>query len=541
MPYRLKYSPTIISTIVPLRARPGVEQVFTITGENMFNELQVFLSGCQKFKWLKEGSTKRIFSCFFDEKLAEKTLKGFIRYSAGSKPDVQFTVLISNDKKDPVINQVTIKNPQAGKVTGVTVNGENLTGDYKLDERACNSTNYKKASPSRLEFECEVPYTIRDERGRRPNDIYTFNTQLTSASANTGKPVSFQADYQVKLFEVEPQEVTAGHKQLITLKGENLDLARAVWMEKCDELNVFSQTENEIKLSCIPQYPDRKWSAVLPDYLKKDFYRILIKDISGGELLGGWGVYVDYGGKASVSSVNPVNPLLDKENTFTIKGINFPAKVEVEIENCDNPTLTKQSNTDIIFSCTPHVRGGDEERKRIKEKVDRLWEVTGLYSMQLKNIDDWEKTGEEIFRFQQRVLRVYIPPRYAPGGKKMLLFEKKILPVSNGFLAVKNALSKDFGGDITDQTPIDTMGWTDEDYINYFLKAKGNYDDAVLESTGWKKVETPDGTMYEPILCTGELRGLPALPNIAAGCLKKTDWEEVAESAEFETPLKTEE
>ncbi|MBU1934524.1 hypothetical protein KKF04_00550, partial [Patescibacteria group bacterium] len=285
VPYSLVYSPSAIHSFSPLIVQAGEEQIFTIKGESLTDDLAVTLPGCSNMNWLKKEPDEQQFSCNMSSITGMKS--GFIRFSSGSKPDFNFQVeIISGDKTpEPMIAKAEAVNPLADKTTQFIVEGENIPGDLEFDLPLCSNLSYAKITPSYREFSCRLPHTVKGENRKRVNGMYTFNTNFTSESASYSYPLSFTVDYGVRVNNMEPVMAIGGTKTVFTFTGKSLNLAKAIWIEKCDNFREIDRSDEMIKVSCTPQNPYKPWHLFVPDFLQKDFYRVLIKDEPGGTTL----------------------------------------------------------------------------------------------------------------------------------------------------------------------------------------------------------------------------------------------------------------
>jgi hypothetical protein len=282
VPYRLTYSSSSINSFSPLIVQAKTNQIFTIKGENLFDDLSVVLSGCKKIEWIKRGADEQRFSCDITD--INGLILGFIKFSSSGKPDFQFAVEVTKDKKEdnPYITKAEAINPLAGKLTDFTIEGQNLPDDLQFDLNTCKEVAYKKITPTQREFSCFLPNTIKDINGVRINGLYTFNTGFSSESKKFTHTIQFSADYEVRVDKIEPLIALSGIKNTFTLTGKNLNLAKAIWIEKCDNLREIERSDNKITIECVPRSADGLLDYFVPNFLKKNFYKITLKDEPNG-------------------------------------------------------------------------------------------------------------------------------------------------------------------------------------------------------------------------------------------------------------------
>jgi len=285
VPYRLTYSPSAIHSFSPLVVQAGTNQIFTIKGESLFDDLSVTLPGCKKIEWIKRDPDEQQFSC--DMINVKGLMSGFIKFSSSGKPDFQFAVELVVDKEEvkPVITKAEATNPLAGKITDFIIEGEYLPADLEFDLNTCTEIAYKKITPDYREFSCRLPHTIKDVNGKRINGFYTFNTSFSSEGENFSHPIQFSADYEVRIDKMEPFIAASGIKTAFTFTGKNLNLVKAVWVEKCDNLREIERSDDKVAFECVPQSPGKLWDYFVPDFLRKNFYKIILKDEPGGTTL----------------------------------------------------------------------------------------------------------------------------------------------------------------------------------------------------------------------------------------------------------------
>ena len=296
VPYKLNYNPTKIYSFSPLSAVVGIEQVFTIEGENLFDELQVVLPGCRNIKWIKRSGNLQQFSCVFSKINSSAEEKpGFIRYSSGSSKDVDFMikVLQKDTVYSPEIKKVNIEANTGGKKARFKISGENLPGDLIPENNDCTSIEYFTIKPNFLDFACQLPITVKNQEGKRANGIHTFHTDLISKTTGFIYSVSFSADYEVQIKSMSPVGVVYDQESQFIFHGKNLHLASAFWIENCDGMKELEHTEERIRLSCTPHKPyNNALSHILPQSIQKSIYRVIIKDVPKGTILFSGGVFV---------------------------------------------------------------------------------------------------------------------------------------------------------------------------------------------------------------------------------------------------------
>jgi len=283
VPYRLTYNPTRIESFSPLTIEGGKEQVFTIKGENLFESLKVALPGCWGgIKWLKRESNEQQFSCTLS-KPSQKIIKpGYIKFGV-EKIHFKIEVFPDDTIPSPIITRSEAFNPVAGKETDFVVEGSHLPGDLKLNGLECQEVTYKSLSTNKQEFSCKLPHTIY-KSGKRINNMHTFSAELVSESANYSYPFSFSADYAVGVFDFLPAIAHAGEITKFTFTGKNLHLIQAAWIENCQDFREVSREDNRISFECIfpTEEEDSLMSLLVPNILKQNIYRILLKDESEG-------------------------------------------------------------------------------------------------------------------------------------------------------------------------------------------------------------------------------------------------------------------
>ena len=285
VPYRLTYSSSVIHSFSPLIVQAGEKQIFTIKGKNLFEDLTVSLSGCKGFKWIKKEADEQRFKCNMTNLKGVKT--GFVRFASRGKPDFHFEVELVSEKEDiqPKITKVETIDPVADKTTDFIIKGEYLPDDLQFDLKTCANISYKKITPSYREFSCRLPHTVYSDNGKRINGVYMFNTSFISESKKYSYPLQFSVDYEVRIDKMEPLVAISGVKNIFTFTGKNLNLAKAIWMEKCDNLREIKRSGEVIQVECVPQVPDRPWYVFIPNCLKKDLYKVIFKDKPGGTTL----------------------------------------------------------------------------------------------------------------------------------------------------------------------------------------------------------------------------------------------------------------
>lgn len=289
------YQPRIHS-ITPAVAIAGTNQTFTIKGENLPKTIQPVLHGCRNLKWIKQEPTEQRFSC--DLPKNPGPLKGFVRFTPPPGIiELNFTINTVNklESEDfPEIKNVQIENPKAGQEVKFIVTGTSLPNDLRPDMEECKDFKYKIAGPMRLEFSCKLPHTIKDVKGKRPNGIHRFHTNLVSASTDFSYPTSFTVDYQVQVKSISPVSMLYDKEATIVLEGKNLDLAKAIWVESCDKMKIMEHTEKRIKVACVPYKP--KSNLVLPIdipiWAKNEIYDVVLKDEPKGVTLFERGILV---------------------------------------------------------------------------------------------------------------------------------------------------------------------------------------------------------------------------------------------------------
>lgn len=285
VPYRLTYSPSAVHSFSPLIVQKGTNQVFTIKGENLFDDLSVTLPGCRNMQWYKRDSYEQQFSCDLPKIKGIKS--GFIKFSSGGKPDFHFAVELVADKEEiePIITKAEAVSPLADKNTDFIIEGKHIPADLEFNLKTCKNFSYSKITPSYREFSCRLPHTIKEANGKRVNGSYTFNTGFSSESADFSYPMQFSADYEVRIDGMEPFIAASGMKTSFTFTGKNLNLAKVIWIEKCDNLREIERSDDKITIECVPQSPNKLWYYFVPDFLRKDLYKIILKDEPGGSTL----------------------------------------------------------------------------------------------------------------------------------------------------------------------------------------------------------------------------------------------------------------
>lgn len=287
VPYRLTYNPTRIESFSPLIIEGGKEQVFTIKGENLIENLKVTLPGCKGgINWVKREGNEQQFTCVLAKPKQPEIRPGYIEFGA-EKIHFKIEVLSDGTIPDPIITKAEVINPIADKMTDFVVKGEHLPGDLKLDMQDCQNTTYKSISSIKQEFACRLPYTVYNETGRRINRTYTFNAQLVSEEMNYYYPLSFSVDYEVMVQKLSPAIAYAGEKTLFTFAGKNINLVKAGWIENCYDLREVERSDEHIAFECSfrSEAEESLMSLLTPNIFKQDKFRILLKDKNNGTSL----------------------------------------------------------------------------------------------------------------------------------------------------------------------------------------------------------------------------------------------------------------
>lgn len=503
VPYKLSYNPVRINTIEPLSIFAGAKQTFTITGENLPEDLSLHLNLCESIKWLKRERNEQQFACDIKEKFSRTQQSlGFFTSAQYGKVPFRFEIEILDHGSLPEqqkITEITHNNARPGQVRTFTIQGKNLPGDLKWSLEPCENISYPFRSSHRQIMTCRIPRRLTGTDGKRINAPYTFNAEVSSPETGFRYQYSFTEDYEVKILWAFPPVAAYGKRTTFTFVGKNVDLAQAFFIERCGNLQEKERSENFVSIECTPLLQKWFFSFPLPSIFKKGFHYFVVKDQPGGEILKEGQILMMVSDEIFVSAVEPTRPILGQENTFTVFGNNLPPMLSISIDNCNNITVHPKQGDTVDFTCTPIIIGGADILAQIKAAEKQFYDRDGMF----KKTSDM-LFFEKILEAQKRGVEIKLPKGISDTetSDPITIYKAELKPITLAYekylIFLEHAFPKDIGG-ASEQEPkiIDQEEGNNEvlksseenqKMLEYVLQANGNYSDEFLQSVGWKRL-----------------------------------------------------
>lgn len=154
----------------------------------------------------------------------------------------------------------------------------------------------------------------------------------------------------------ETNKLTFGVETILRFEGNDLDLANAIYIERCKNIkNITSKEEKHsgtaIEVSCTPEAP----SSLSESYGYDDYLRYILKYAPAAIKITEGSIPASTSRKVEMMAIDPSHPVYDQKTNFTISGANLTK--QITSKTCDLITVDEKKSTAyaLFFSCIPRL------------------------------------------------------------------------------------------------------------------------------------------------------------------------------------------
>lgn len=491
----------IVTNVSPRYTQVQGTTVYTITGENLPMNMKLDFPACNDLKWMgKRTSKKQEFVCTLElAGITGGTLKIADQKTLTNKPwqfEFDVKVLAQGEKMGKTTYNGFPKVPTSAKpgdVVRLSVEGNNLPLNLKFDVPMCAQTRLIYVGPQKQTIECKLATYAYDSRGNLKNEILAHGITITNDQGEVVAIGDLVLDHELKIESITPPVAYFGQTTSFTIKGKGVDKLKTFHLDYCQDLVVLSQSslKNQVVIKCRLPVPEKFFSPLMPDILKRKTLNLHIKDKPGGKLILSGKIEAIAFPESWVNSIVPYYPALDKTTKFTISGNHLPDKLLYWMGYCGQGEMKLSLADYFTFSCKSEIIGGPEALKRIEQAA-------------LKAKENPQAFVKEIEK-QKRLVEVKYPKEYSEDGKiAFTIYRGYVLPLPEKY----KSLYLESIRDLQDQAPgalfLDENN--SEDIVGYILNNPGNYSNTFLKKLGWKNTGSNKNPIYELLSCSKKLQ-----------------------------------
>ncbi len=472
---------------------------FTITGEKLPQNLELTFPVCNgSLEWLKRGPEKQQFTCTID---LPGTTVGSIslpdqKTSGGKKINMNFEIYIL--KKDETFVKPTYngfpdvpKSATPGDKVNLSVTGHNLPAILIFEAPFCADFRYIYRGMDRQTIECEIADHAYDKNGKLKNEIISHPIEVKNEAGEKVVKGDLVLDHKIQIESITPPVAYFGQKTSFTLKGKGVDKLKTFHLDYCQDLVVLSQSslKNQVVIQCILPVPEKFFSTLMPDVLKRKTLNLHIKDKPEGEMILAGKIEAIAFPESWVAETSPYSPPLGKNTTFIISGKHLPDKLLYWMANCGQGVVTSSGSEKASFTCKPEPIGTNA--------------VKNIELAALKVKENPEAFVKEIEK-QRRLLEIKYPKEYLQEGKSALtIYRGYVLPLPENYADLYFNVLKNLAGDAPSAFWLDVENR--EEIIGYIVSHPGDYSNSFLKKVGWKNMGSAQKPFYELMACSKTL------------------------------------